>query len=548
MMQRPWQNGRYTLIGIALLVVLGILVRQQMSWLNQASESQLASEQKELSLTLAQGLDTVRGDMQQLYNELVTDGSNASDLVEQQWLIRFDQHWPTYTDDDPRQKWVSIFMQSVGDNPNPFELERSFGQHKTANEFLLVSGVRPNIEKNQFDIRILSLDLSILAETVIEPTLKEALANYSFVLSVNQQPLITQGYAKPIQTPDIVMPISRLLQFPMQERRLRSNEALNESALPVIDRDISRLYEMILNTIQQPNDKPQENDLLLEVYSSEGALVDKINHQKWRNSFFSIMVLGLLSVTVMVLLEMTRRIKEQQQRERDFISSISHELRTPLTVIRSAADNLKDGVVSSPESIARYGLEISKQSKRLSRMIDTTLTYSGLPGRDSQQLEIVNGETFFRELFEPLVALAEEQSVSCHLKTENLNRQLTVDSDALRTIGQNLVMNALIHAKPDVGPAHLWVHVIAHAHELVLSVADNGVGIPKKEQRHVFAPFVRGKRSEQNQRPGTGLGLSLVQRTVAILQGRVTLQSPYLSDLGQTEKGCLFTVTLPLGK
>jgi signal transduction histidine kinase len=107
-------------------------------------------------------------------------------------------------------------------------------------------------------------------------------------------------------------------------------------------------------------------------------------------------------------------------------------------------------------------------------------------------------------------------------------------------------MNALIHATPDSDPAYIWLKVSQTLTELILSVADNGPGIPKKEQKQVFSPFVRGKRSEQNQKPGTGLGLSLIQRTVIILQGKITLHSPYQSDLGQTEKGCLFTVTLPI--
>ena len=546
------------MLAAALLLLLALLVRQQLSWLNQASASQLASGQKELSLAVTQGLYNIRAQMQLLYADIASvDADDVnSGLITQYLRISYNEHWPTYADEDPRQRWVAAFTRAIGNKPNPFEIERAFSQRKAVDEFLLVSVTRPKNGAEQFEIRILTVDLSVLMQSLLLPVLTEALGDYHFSISVNQPsttmtslteaPLLSYGDVKQDQAADLSLPLSRFLQLPLQERRQRAGESINADSVAGLDRDFGRIYDGILNSFTQAVEPHKGGELFLAVYSPEGALIEKINRQKWRNSFFSIMVLGLLSATVIGLLGMTRRIKSQQQRERDFIASISHELRTPLTVIRSAADNLKDGVVSSPESIARYGLEISKQSKRLSRMIDTTLTYSGLPGRDSQQLETVQGEAFFRDLFGPLIALANEQAVTCHLAIENLDTQITIDADAMRTIGQNLVMNALIHAKPDSGPAHLWLLITRQKNELTLTVADNGPGIPKPEQKQVFAPFVRGKRSEQNQKPGTGLGLSLVQRTVAVLQGAIQLSSPYLSDLGQTEKGCRFTVTLPL--
>ncbi|WP_196159679.1 HAMP domain-containing sensor histidine kinase [Reinekea sp. G2M2-21] len=539
-------NGWFLLLVSVVLLVLALLVRQQINWLNQASASALLSGQKELALTLTQGIDTIRNELQAVYRDIEA-GQTQSDLVEEVLLIPVSKQWPEYPTTDARHTWVETFKAVTPDRSGPFDLERLFGRQRTANQFLLISGHRSEADSVNLEIRIVTLDLTKLTKTLLQPALAETLLNYDYRIAYGNTVLLQVGIIPDTQAPELTLPLTRLMQIPVAERRQRPGNDDNANPRSQFDRDFAWLFDGILNAIQQTETTIADTDIALTVYSPKGALTEQIAFQKWRNSVFSILVLGLLTVTVLLLVGMTRRMRAQQQRERDFIATISHELRTPLTVIRSAADNLKDGMVTSPESITRYGLEISKQSKRLSRMIDTTLTFSGLPGRDSQQLETVQGSAFFEELFSPLVQLASEQNVTCHLAIQHLDYSMNIDVDAVRVIAQNLLMNALIHAKPKTGPAHVWIQVdVPSSDTLRLRVADNGPGIAKKEQRKVFAPFVRGARSEQEQLPGTGLGLSLVQRTAAILNGSVTLQSPYQSDTGPTEQGCCFTVELPL--
>lgn len=83
---------------------------------------------------------------------------------------------------------------------------------------------------------------------------------------------------------------------------------------------------------------------------------------------------------------------------------------------------------------------------------------------------------------------------------------------------------------------------------LVVSVEDDGPGIPRREQRRVFEPFYRGRRSLAEGRPGSGLGLFIVRRTAELVGGSVALQSPYVDVSGGEHAGCRFVVRLPAGE
>ncbi len=121
-----------------------------------------------------------------------------------------------------------------------------------------------------------------------------------------------------------------------------------------------------------------------------GSVDAAVTSLRRRNLAVSIVVLLMLLVSLITILVATRRARRLAQLQMEFASGVSHELRTPLAVIRSAAENLADGVVTEGERVRDYGSLIHKESQRLSGMVDHILDFANLQaGVPSYRLETV---------------------------------------------------------------------------------------------------------------------------------------------------------------
>jgi signal transduction histidine kinase len=95
-----------------------------------------------------------------------------------------------------------------------------------------------------------------------------------------------------------------------------------------------------------------------------------------RNLAVGFGVLALLAVAIAVMLIALRRAQILAQLQLEFVAGVSHELRTPLSVIRSAGENLADGVTKGPESVRRYGALVRDEGRRLSEMVEQILAFA----------------------------------------------------------------------------------------------------------------------------------------------------------------------------
>ena len=180
-------------------------------------------------------------------------------------------------------------------------------------------------------------------------------------------------------------------------------------------------------------------------------------------------------------------------------------------------------------------------------MIESTLLYSGMPNQSKAKEDTIQTAEFLDEILIPLTQLANNNHIEIFNKQQALPQQIITDSNALRMILENLIMNCIIHGQSEKTASKIWFTISIKDNDyLLIEVQDNGTGIAKKEQKQVFKAFVRGKKSEQNQHPGSGLGLNLIKRMVDVLSGSITLNSPYINSLGLKENGTQFTVTLPI--
>lgn len=208
-----------------------------------------------------------------------------------------------------------------------------------------------------------------------------------------------------------------------------------------------------------------------------------------------------------------------------FVAGVSHELRTPLSVIRTAAHNLRSGVVTGGKQIERYGVLIVEEAERLTNIVEQVLrfasTKAGSPLGGREQTSVVS---LIDSAIQATAASVAESG--CHVEKhvgENLP-PILADPVALKHALQNLLSNA---AKYGAEGGWIGVTAASSADEsgVEIRVVDRGAGIPADELGQIFDPFYRGKRAIEDQIHGTGLGLNLVKRIVEAHQGTVTVTS-----------------------
>lgn len=204
----------------------------------------------------------------------------------------------------------------------------------------------------------------------------------------------------------------------------------------------------------------------------------------------------------------------------DFTANVSHELKTPLTAISGYAELIENHMVSEEQSITFAG-EIRKNSDRLLTLINDIIRLSELDHTErSTGLESVDLYALACECVEDLKVNAARRGIQFVL--EGNQCIIRGNRDMLRELIENLCENA-IRYNNEGGRVRLFVGE-QEGHQL-LSVEDNGIGIPIEHQDRVFERFYRVDKSRSKATGGTGLGLAIVKHIVAIHEAEISLDS-----------------------
>ncbi len=219
----------------------------------------------------------------------------------------------------------------------------------------------------------------------------------------------------------------------------------------------------------------------------------------------------------------------------DFLANMSHELRTPLHAIIGFTELLQDGLVTDEEERAQCFLDIHASAQHLLSLINDVLDLSKIEaGRMDLQYEPVN----LPDVFATMVTLLRERAHNRHIRlTADPGDVTTIIADArkVKQILFNLLANAIKFTEPG---GHVALTARTCDGEVVLSVADTGIGIAEEDQQLLFRPFTQVDQSLARRHEGTGLGLALTRQFVALHGGHITVQSA-------PGEGSTFTVVLP---
>ena len=278
----------------------------------------------------------------------------------------------------------------------------------------------------------------------------------------------------------------------------------------------------------------------LLVQHQSGSLEAAVGQVRRRNLAISFGVLLLLSVSIGMLTLSSRRAQRLARQQMEFVAGVSHELRTPVAVIKSAAENLSQGVVGSADRVKRYGNTIEGEARRLGEMVERVLQYAAIEsGLGMGSRTALAPEDIIQGAIDSSMPLLTPDNVQVHRDIGLDLPPVLGDANALRSAVQNLIANAVKYGGRD----H-WVGIRAqHVRdrrrgEVRITVSDHGNGIDAAELPHIFEPFYRGADAVAQQIHGNGLGLSLVRRIVEAHGGKVSATS-------RPGTGSAFTISLP---
>ena len=222
---------------------------------------------------------------------------------------------------------------------------------------------------------------------------------------------------------------------------------------------------------------------------------------------------------ILILMDVTERERGERMR-REFTSNVSHELKTPLTSIYGVSDMLASGMVK-PEDVKGFAGTIKEESARLISLIDDIMRLSQLDENTViQEKGVIDLWEITQEAVMRLSRKAQENEVELkYVGTSAVMKGVDYIADE---IVYNLCENAIKYNKKG---GSMTVTVRSEADRCVLTVKDNGIGIPKGEQERIFERFYRVDKSHSKKIGGTGLGLSIVKHGVSYLGGTINVES-----------------------
>lgn len=221
----------------------------------------------------------------------------------------------------------------------------------------------------------------------------------------------------------------------------------------------------------------------------------------------------------LLMLDTTEKEKAEQLR-REFSANVSHELKSPLHTISGCAELLANGIVK-PEDVPHFLSQIQSESKRMIALIEDIIKLSHLDeGAEDMQREDVD-----------LLSVARREAGNLSQAAEDAGVTLTVSGERavingipqlLAAIVHNLCENAIKYNHPG---GFARVNVRREGKKTLLTVEDDGIGIPPEEQQRIFERFYRVDKSHSKEVGGTGLGLSIVKHAAALHNARISVVS-----------------------
>ena len=404
--------------------------------------------------------------------------------------------------------------------------------------FLLLEGRRDNIRLKQLNQKIKDLIagdysqvLDMLGNTEIT-NITNNLNDLSEVIRLTQENLEQESkrlHSILSYMTDGVLATNRRGQITMindtakRQLGVESDDALNQNILELLK--IEDEYELRDLITQSP-------EMMIYSQNVNGEYISlRVRFALIRRES------GFISGLVAVLHDTTEQEKEERER-RLFVSNVSHELRTPLTSVKSYLEALDEGALYEP--VAPDFIKVSlDETNRMMRMVTDLLHLSRIDNATSHlDVELINFTafiTFILNRFDKIRSQDQEKKYELVRDYPITSVWIEIDTDKMTQVIDNILNNAIKYS-PDGGK--ITVSMKTTDDQMILSISDQGLGIPKEDLPKIFDRFYRVDKARSRAQGGTGLGLAIAKEIIKQHNGFIWAKSEY-------GKGSTFTIVLP---
>ncbi|MGS0644851.1 two-component system histidine kinase PnpS [Staphylococcus hominis] len=280
--------------------------------------------------------------------------------------------------------------------------------------------------------------------------------------------------------------------------------------------------------------------LIIESFKTEKPLHEQIElyindvHQK----YFDVSCIPILSKAkkklqgMVVVLHDITNLKKLENLRREFVANVSHELKTPITSIKGFAETLIEGAKNDEQSLEVFLNIILKESNRIESLVMDLLDLSHIEQQTEIETTYVNLSDLAHNTIHNLQTQAKYKNIAIKSEIEN-DVIIEAHEGKLSQVITNLLSNAINYSYEN---NKVIVRVYREDIKVNLEIQDYGIGIDKKDQKHIFERFYRVDKARSRDSGGTGLGLSITKHIVEALHGTIMVES-------ELNKGSLFRVS-----
>lgn len=231
-----------------------------------------------------------------------------------------------------------------------------------------------------------------------------------------------------------------------------------------------------------------------------------------------------------------REREATETRRKELIASISHDIRTPLTAIRAYVEGLLDHVADTPEKEEHYLRVILKKSEVLERLIEQQLLLTKMDlGEKALPLVPIDLSKLVTDFVDENRLLWEKQGADFHIEIKGAH-MMAGNELLLERILENLITNSIRYKKEE--RVKIDIRVESSGDRVLLTVADNGNGVPEEALSHLTEAFYRADLARSHTDKGSGLGLAIVKRAVTLMHGTLAMDNC-------TPHGLLIQISFP---
>ena len=274
------------------------------------------------------------------------------------------------------------------------------------------------------------------------------------------------------------------------------------------------------------------------LFDRSGKSIEQLTRNE--RVLYLVLFTGIIFIMIIGIVFMVRAVIHESEVSRmksEFVSNVSHELKTPLALIRMFGETLDEGIVTDEKKRREFYSIIRKESERLSHLINNVLDFS--------RMDTGAKEYYFEESDLVKVVKSSLEAYKFHIRENGFEIEselpdeavmLKIDKDAISQALLNLFSNAVKYSGER---KYIKVEVCRNSSLALISVADQGVGIPKEERKKIFEKFYRVQAAKGEEKGGSGLGLTLVKHIVEAHGGTIEVESV-------VGEGSKFTLRIPL--